>query len=170
LDAADPVRKLDLPRERTRAACAIGLADAAEGEDSFAFGWELARELGRAGVRVHVALLAYDALPGVTPSQQKALGELDCAISRHAVSAAGALFPGLERGENTLLLLLGAPALASFAPALAVLLAAEGAPASMPTWLRALRGSVHLELPTGRAGLATALAQQLLARGFLPRA
>lgn len=161
----------DAPRKREPAPRAIGLADTGDGALAVRFATDLAGALSALGLRVRVALLAHDATPVLTEPVRTPLEAVARHVSAHAIGSVPApldlLLPAPER--ETVDLLVGPPALSSYAPALTLLLAADRDALRWPEALRRLRGTFDVTLGEPRQGFAVALARALHERGFLPR-
>jgi hypothetical protein len=152
-----------------RAPWALGVADAREGDEALEFAANLASELARGGLAVRLSLLAYDVLPHMADALGATLEQSAVRWSCHAVSARAEVEPAIDRPASQVTLLVGGPALASFRPALSILLGVARPLNEWPPFLLACRGSAHLELPQASLATARALAAHLLERGFLPR-
>jgi hypothetical protein len=148
----------------------IGLADTESGLAAAALAVELSLALTALGAQVGLVLLGFEGVPALPRSLSAQLGPAHIESVAFVVDAAAPRLPALPAGHQARLWLwLGLPALSSFVPTLAILLAADRPLTSWPAPLRARRGSFQLELSGNRPGLAPALAGSLNDHGFLLR-
>lgn len=153
------------PAVRIPAKRAIAVCDTSLGEDALRFASALARALLAGGEPVELALLELGALSPNTALDNAALG---VPSARYRVSVQGEFQPALALAADRTTVLVGAPAIALFEPALALLLDAERPLLEWPAWLRARRADFQLTLGRAPLGFADALAAELRERNFLP--
>lgn len=165
---AEPAPAIEPRTTRTPIGHAIGIADTADGSDARDFALQLAELLAVRQVPSALCLLAYGVRPSVEGAIQARVERAQVAWSAHAIDADGGADPAIDPPPARLLLLVGAPALGSFAPGLSLLLGAQRPLNQWPPFLRRERSSFHLELAGDGRAAAEPLAMRLLARGFLP--
>lgn len=144
---------------------AIGISDAGSGDAGARFAAALAAALSDAGVAVQLGLVAFGGLPAIDAPLADAFLALDLAPERFAVSDLAPALPPAP--PDVVRVLAGLPALVAFAPALAIVVGAETAPARWPPALWALRGTYHLALSSPRPALPGKLASALVESRFL---
>jgi hypothetical protein len=146
----------------------IGVCDTDEGVSAVRFASELALALGERGATATLTVLGSPGVPTLERPLTDLLDAAGVAPRLVAVSTRGASLSALPPWPRGVSLWVGLPALAAYRPVLSVLLQADRSIGSWPPVLRAIRPSCQLELASLRPGLARALADALIKRGFLP--